>query len=209
MKSFNDKFRDKYSHQKIRAIKKKLYRHFWKIELDFARQNGPPTSNIPHLAQAHVAPLINGNRSTGVRKYGSKDTCPRCGNMPAHAPLLKCNTDTHIVFNSESYLFHLIIIWFDSNVAMQFQFIRAFYWLTLAINHVAMQGELFTWPRRWWAVEVPGTNRPVSPVPCAISGSNRRPCANVKEKSTAKVLLLLLGQFFFFFWLYFDKTVRF
>merc|ERR1712071_152283 len=41
--------------------------------------NGPPTSNIPHLAQAHVAPLINGNRSTGVRKYGSKDTCPRCG----------------------------------------------------------------------------------------------------------------------------------
>merc|ERR1712071_751049 len=32
-----------------------------------------------HLAQAHVAPLINGNRSTGVRKYGSKDTCPRCG----------------------------------------------------------------------------------------------------------------------------------
>jgi hypothetical protein len=49
-------------------------------------QNGPPTSNIPQLAQAHVAPLLanggvnvkktNGN---GYSKFGSRIDCRRCG----------------------------------------------------------------------------------------------------------------------------------
>lgn len=49
-------------------------------------QNGPPTSNIPQLAQAHVAPLLaNGGTSVrqtngnGYSKFGSKIDCRRCG----------------------------------------------------------------------------------------------------------------------------------
>ncbi|KAI9558038.1 hypothetical protein GHT06_014791 [Daphnia sinensis] len=50
--------------------------------------NGPPTSNIPQLAQAHVAPLL-ANGGTNVRqtngngysKFGSKIDCRRCGKV--------------------------------------------------------------------------------------------------------------------------------
>ncbi|XP_032781985.2 cysteine and glycine-rich protein 1 isoform X1 [Daphnia magna] len=50
--------------------------------------NGPPTSNIPQLAQAHVAPLLaNGGTSVrqtngnGYSKFGSKIDCRRCGKV--------------------------------------------------------------------------------------------------------------------------------
>lgn len=51
---------------------------------DSPGQNGPPTSNIPQLAQAHVAPLLaNGGQKTtngtGPKKYGSRIDCHRCG----------------------------------------------------------------------------------------------------------------------------------
>ena len=59
-------------------------------------KNGPPTSNIPQLAQAHVAPLLaNGNNnvsSTGPKKYGSRIDCPRCGkdNIARSSLTLEC-----------------------------------------------------------------------------------------------------------------------
>jgi len=45
-------------------------------------KNGPPTSNIPQTAQAHVAPrqgppLEQGDKS--IPRYGVTDICPRCG----------------------------------------------------------------------------------------------------------------------------------
>ena len=52
-------------------------------QLDKSKKNGPPTSNIPQLAQAHVAPLLaNGPKpANGIKKYGSRIDCPRCGNV--------------------------------------------------------------------------------------------------------------------------------
>lgn len=43
-----------------------------------AYKNGPPTSNIPSTAQAHVAPK-QGPPQSGKPKFGVTDTCPRCG----------------------------------------------------------------------------------------------------------------------------------
>ncbi|XP_046647691.1 cysteine and glycine-rich protein 2-like [Daphnia pulicaria] len=50
--------------------------------------NGPPTSNIPQLAQAHVAPLlanggVNVKQTNGnvYSKFGSRIDCRRCGKV--------------------------------------------------------------------------------------------------------------------------------
>lgn len=42
-------------------------------------KNGPPTSNIPATAQAHMAPKLGTTTSTNKPKFGSTDVCPRCG----------------------------------------------------------------------------------------------------------------------------------
>lgn len=45
-----------------------------------AYQNGPPTSNIPAVAQAHVAPLKAPLvQKSSQPRWGGADVCPRCG----------------------------------------------------------------------------------------------------------------------------------
>ncbi|KAK2715775.1 cysteine and glycine-rich protein 1-like [Artemia franciscana] len=44
-------------------------------------KNGPVRSNVSHLAQAHVAPLLGppAPKPTGPKKFGGADLCARCG----------------------------------------------------------------------------------------------------------------------------------